>query len=294
MPADSISSSEFSAIAGMLYEMSGIDLPASKSAMVAARLSKRIRDLRLSGFSAYCAFLESPENADERQEMLFALTTNMTSFDRERRQLDHFAETVLPGLVAAARAGRRVRIWSAACSSGEEAYSLAFRVRAACPEAATLDLKILATDIDRKVLATARRGIYPDSALAKLPDTYRDSYFHPADASHDKREVVPEVKALVAFRPLNLLGPWPFKGGFDMIMCRNVAIYFDPPTQNRLWKKLAETLAPDGVLYIGHSESIQILGELDFVQIGHSTFRPRCKHPGETRSSPALIPENQL
>ncbi len=248
---------DFKRIAALLYDQAGISLPDSKATLVYSRLAKRLRALGLRSFSEYCAFVSSDKGQDESQEMLRALTTNVTRFFREPHHFDDLRANVLEPVADQVRAGRRLRLWSAACSSGQEPYSMAFTVLSVWPNAADLDIRILGTDIDTNVLATGRAGIYDESLLEGIPAATRNQFFE-RDAS-DRRawRVCEAARSLVAFRELNLNGPsWPMKGPFDAIFCRNVVIYFDEPTQERVWSRFAPLVAPGGRLYVGHSERV--------------------------------------
>ena len=253
---DLISSDDFAIVADLIKSMSGIYLDPNKKAMVSGRLAKRLRASGIDTIRAYCTALRTAGNCDERDAFISALTTNMTRFTREARQFEHLSTVMLPELAATARSGGRVRIWSAGCSSGEEAYDLAFRVLQACPEAPSLDVRILATDIDPAALATARAGIYPQSSVTQLPAQFTDHYFDFDTGSKDMVQVARPCRELISFHRLNLNSDWPFQGKFDVIMCRNVAIYFDTEIQNRLWRRLAVRLHPHGALYAGHSEAL--------------------------------------
>ena len=169
---------------------------------------------------------------------------------------------------APASRGSRFRIWSAGCSSGEEPYTIASVVRRELRDPPNLDLKILATDIDTDILSKAERGEYLASALADVPKQYQE-YFR---ASGDKLQMSPKVKELITFRQLNLLQPWPFKGLFDVIFCRNVMIYFDGPTKTNLVERFTQQLKPGGWLYIGHSESL-IGGHPGLKLVGRTIYR---------------------
>ena len=248
---------DFKRIAALLYDLAGISLPDSKATLVYSRLAKRLRTLGLRTFSDYCAFVASDKGHDESQEMLRALTTNVTRFFREPHHFDDLRANVLEPIADQVRAGRRLRLWSAASSSGQEPYSMAFTVLSVWPNAADLDIRILGTDIDTNVLATGREAIYDESLLEGIPASARGQYFE-RDAS-DRRawRVCEAARSLVAFRELNLNGPsWPMKGPFDAIFCRNVVIYFDEPTQERVWSRFAPLVAPGGRLYVGHSERV--------------------------------------
>lgn len=261
-------------IASMIYSDAGIYLNDSKASLVYSRLSKHIRQLGLSGFKEYCELVSSPQGAAERKEMLSFLTTNFTRFFRENHHFDHLRNEVLPDLVARAKSGGRVRIWSAACSDGQEPYSIALTVLSVLPNAADYDFKILATDIDPKILALARAGAYDDSAIETVSPAMRKQWFSENPANPRRRwQVDDKLKRLITFNELNLLGNWPFKGPFDVIFCRNVVIYFDEPTQIRIWSRFAEHLPVGGHLYIGHSERVAGESKDSFDNIGITTYR---------------------
>ena len=247
-------SDDFARVAALLREDSGIHLPDSKATLVYSRLAKRLRALGLESFADYCKLVSSDAGVDERRSMLAALTTNVTRFFREPHHFDHLRDHTLPPLLEEARAGGRVRFWSAGCSSGEEPYSMALTLLSAMPEIGELDVRILATDIDPVIIARARAGLYPKEAVSAIPPALRSRWLEPADG--DRWGMGPAVRRLVAFNELNLMGPWPMKGQFQAIFCRNVAIYFDDPTQETLWGRFADALVPRGRLYIGHSERV--------------------------------------
>lgn len=245
---------DFRKIAQILHSHAGIALAEGKAALVYSRLAKRLRSLGLRSFRDYCALIEGHQGVDERQAMMAALTTNVTRYFREPHHFDHLREVLMPKLAERARRGGRVRLWSAACSNGQEPYSMAITVLAALPEAASLDVKILATDIDPNMIAEGRAGIYREDAVAPVPLELRRKWFRKATGGG--WEVADDLRELVAFRELNLIGDWPMKGRFDAIFCRNVVIYFDEPTQERIWSRFAPMLEPGGSLYIGHSERV--------------------------------------
>jgi len=195
----------------------------------------------------------------------------VTRFYREPHHFVHLRDEVLRPAIPHLKAGGRMRLWSAACSSGQEAYSMALTVLSVLPDAPRFDIKILATDIDTDVLTVAREGRYAVEALADLPHEYRR---FARDRGDGDLEIAPEVRGLVHFKPLNLVGPWPMKGPFDAIFCRNVAIYFTQPTQTRLFSRFHELIGADGILYIGHSETLNQLSDR-FELIGQTIYRPR-------------------
>ncbi len=243
---------DFARVKVLLHEDSGIHLPDSKATLVYSRLAKRLRKLGVPTFADYCELVAGPDGLEERRAMLAALTTNVTRFFREPHHFEHLAKT-MPNLARQARAGGRVRIWSAGCSTGQEPYSIAMTVLATLPEAASLDVKILATDIDPNVIATARRGVYGEDALEGIPSDARRNWLKPVDGGW---RVDDAVRELITFNELNLMGAWPIKARYQAIFCRNVAIYFEAATQDRLWDRFGDALAPDGRLYIGHSERV--------------------------------------
>jgi chemotaxis protein methyltransferase CheR len=246
---------DFRHIAQTLHAHAGIALSEGKAALVYSRLAKRLRVLGLRSFRDYCALIEGVEGVDERQAMTAALTTNVTRFYREPHHFDHLRDHVMPELAARARAGGRVRLWSAACSNGQEPYSMALTVLDVLPEAADLDVRILATDIDPNMVAEGAAGIYSDELLSPVPASGR-KHFTPVPGSPGQFSADATLRRLVSFRELNLIGDWPMKGRFDVIFCRNVVIYFDDATQEMVWSRFTPLMAPGATLYIGHSERV--------------------------------------
>ena len=265
---------DLSEIAAMIYADAGIYLNESKASLVYSRLSKHIRALGLAGFRDYCQLVSSPAGSAARREMLSHLTTNFTRFFRENHHFDHLRDEVLPGLLARAKAGGRVRIWSAACSDGQEPYSIALTVLALMPNVADFDFRILATDIDPKILGLARAGAYDESSLETVSPAMRKQWFQEVNVQGRRKfQIDDRVKRLITFNELNLLGQWPFKGLFDVIFCRNVVIYFDEPTQTKIWTRFAGQLQDAGHLYIGHSERVAGEAKHVFDNIGITTYR---------------------
>jgi chemotaxis protein methyltransferase CheR len=243
---------DFRAIADLLYKASGIHLADAKATLVYSRIAKRVRKLGLDSFRAYCDLLRSDPDHPEHAAMLSALTTNVTRFFREPHHFEHMAADLLPPLIARAKAGGRVRLWSAGCSAGHEPYSMAMTLLDAFPDAARYDIRILATDIDPLVVEHARRGTYNSGDVEPIAAPLRSRFLTRGPAG--AWQVAPALTEILTFGSLNLMEPWPMKGKFDAIFCRNVAIYFDEPTQTRLFGRFAERLTPQGRLYIGHSE----------------------------------------
>jgi chemotaxis protein methyltransferase CheR len=241
---------DFHMLATLVRAEAGIVLPEAKANLVYSRLSKRLRELGLARFADYCTLVAS--DGAERARLIAAMTTNVTRFFREGHHFEHLRRAVLPGLIATARNGGAVRLWSCACSSGEEPYSIAMTLAEAMPDAANHDVKILATDLDPNMLTLGKAALYPAARLADIPQALRR--FTEDHGAHFR--IAPAVRALVSFRPLNLLKPWPVTARYQAIFCRNVMIYFDQPTQDAIWSRFAQHLAPGGMLYIGHSERI--------------------------------------
>lgn len=242
------------AVAGVLHREAGIEIADTKVALVSSRLAKRLAALRLPDFAAYCRLIEGGAGAEEREHMISALTTNVTRFFREPHHFADLRAWLAEDLGARARRGERVRIWSAGCSTGEEPYSIALTVLEALPEAPSLDVRVLATDLDPVVLRRAEAGRYPARALAGVDRALRERHFEPRGA--EAFTAGPALRRLVTVRPLNLVRPWPVRGPFDAVFCRNVTIYFDAATQAEVWSRFAAILRPDGRLYIGHSERV--------------------------------------
>ena len=262
---------DFRRISAMVHGDAGIHLPDAKATLVYSRLAKRLRALGLTSFKDYCVLVAGADGLDERQKMLAALTTNVTRFFREPHHFDHLKDKVLPPLLDAARRGGKVRIWSAACSSGQEPFSIAMTILSLMPEAADKDVKILATDIDPNMVAEGRGGTYAPHLLEGIPDAYRKRWTSPA--GDGRVRMADDLREMITFNELNLIGDWPMKGKFDAIFCRNVAIYFEDDTQARLWSRFAPLNSVNGVLYIGHSERIQGPAVSAYKPDGVTTYR---------------------
>lgn len=246
---------QFRRIAALLREHAGLTLAEEGHKLVISRLSRHLRRLGHRSFDAYLRVVTSPAGGAELAQMIDALTTNTTRFYREPEHFDLLASRALPRLIRRARAGGRVRIWSAACSSGEEPYSIAATVLEAFPEAARHDLRILATDINRTMLTRAEAGLYELRSVRDLAPEIRARLFTPGERE-GRAAIRPELRALVTFRYLNFMEDWPVTGPFDAIFCRNAAIYMDAATQLKLWTGFERVLDEEGLLFIGHSERI--------------------------------------
>lgn len=264
----------FRTIADLAYRESGLTLVEEKASMIQSRLRPRLRILGLRDFAQYSAFVGSDAGTDERKQLISALTTNVTHFFRENH---HFKtlEKVIDARLPELRAGKRMRIWSAGCSNGQEAYSAAMTLLERCPKAAEYDLRILATDIDPQVVSFARRGSYAARLMDGVSETLRKTYFDRDTGGQEPLFTAkPELKNLIHFNELNLLAPWPMRGSFDVIFCRNVVIYFDLATQTGLWPRFLKALRPDGHLFLGHSERIAAPESLGFCTDGPTSYRP--------------------
>ena len=261
----------FEQLRQIAFEHTGIVLGENKRQMMYGRLARRIRQLGLAGFDDYCARLEADLDS-ELGELVNAITTNLTSFFRENHHFEHLANTALPEILAHNAGTRRLRIWSAGCSTGEEPYSIAMTLA----ESSRLngwDARILATDIDTSVVARADSGVYPLERVKDMdPQRLRRWFEKGVGENAGKLRVNRSLRDLIAFRSLNLLGDWPMRGPFDIIFCRNVVIYFDKETQRRLFDRFADMLAPHGYLYIGHSETLFKISDR-FKPVGGTIYR---------------------
>ncbi|EEW24192.1 protein-glutamate O-methyltransferase [Rhodobacter ferrooxidans] len=273
------SDADFAVIARRAQMDFGLHLTVVKKDLVYSRLTKRLRQLGLTDFASYCRLIESDAGADERMAMLSALTTNVTHFFREEHHFQTLRETVLPPLIKAARAGGRVRLWSAGCSAGQEPYSLAFILLDLCPEAARLNIRVLATDVDPVILVRAKAGIYENDELKAISPSIRAQHLDTVAGQPNCFSIGAKAREIVTFGELNLMQDWPIRGPFEVLFCRNVAIYFDKATQSRLWSRFAELITVGGHLFIGHSERVSGPATASLEAVGVTTYR---KTPGES------------
>lgn len=258
---------EFKRICQLMRDRAGIELGENKRVLCQTRLIRRLRALGLDSYAQYVRLLDDPDHA-EHGELINALTTNVTAFFRELHHFDMLANEILPKLVAPSR---RVRLWSAGCSTGEEPWSLAMVVREVFGD--DHDVKILATDIDTQVLAHARAGVYTEEQVAPVAQRRRQRFLVRGSGSNAGMwRVADELRGLVQFNQLNLFDPWPMRGPFDVISCRNVIIYFDVPNKTKLVRGYHDKLCPGGYLLLGHSESLP-MGISGFVNVGRTAYR---------------------
>ncbi|MGE0642100.1 MAG: protein-glutamate O-methyltransferase CheR [Nitrospira sp.] len=251
----SITADEFQRFRALIYDVSGISLGDQKQSLLASRLSRRLRDLGLATFSEYYAHVMGDSTRDEFTKMLDLISTNKTDFFREPKHFDYLRDQILPEMTA----GKCIRIWSSACSTGEEPYTIAMTLYDAVSDPSQWDFKILATDLSTRVLAKAAAGIYDEERVRDVPaDTVRRHFLRGRGKSEGQLKVKPHLISMIRFQRLNLMDDhYPIKSPLDLIFCRNVMIYFDRPTQEKLINKFHNYLRPGGYLFIGHSESLQ-------------------------------------
>ncbi|MGH8201608.1 MAG: CheR family methyltransferase [Steroidobacteraceae bacterium] len=246
---------DFQALRLLVKSLTGIHLSNQKRELVYGRLTRRLRALQLRSFAEYREQLQG--NVQELAELCNAITTNLTSFFREPHHFQYLRDHALAPLAADRTGRRRLRIWSAGCSTGEEPYSIAMSVLETLPDRDRWDVRILATDLDSEVLARARRGVYPLERMTTVsPERLQRFFIEREEAGGICRQIAPEVAALVTFRQLNLIHPLPMRGPLDAIFCRNVVIYFDKETQRELFARIARLQRPGDLLFLGHSESL--------------------------------------
>lgn len=266
----------FQLVRSLAFRLAGIELKESKEELVYGRLARRLRTLGLDNFDDYCALLQR-DDSPELSSFINSITTNVTSFFRESHHFDYLRDQALPKL-AASRPDRRLRIWSAACSTGQEPYSIAATMASAAGDSSgrRLDCKILATDIDSDALAQGEAGIYSGSGVPSPEELGpHATWFSPT--RDGRQQISPVLRNMIYFRRLNLMAPWPMTGKMDVIFCRNVVIYFSVETQRKLFKRFAEILAPDGYIFIGHSESMLHSADL-FTLVGKAVYQPTGLH----------------
>lgn len=265
-----LSRKDFSRIQRLVREVAGIDLGPTKTALVQARLTKEIKAKGFQTFSAYLDTLENDTSGQMLGKMIELLTTNYTFFFREPDHFELLKREFFPSI-----SGRRVRCWSAGCSSGEEPYSLAMVGLEVFNGSTGADFRILATDISRRVLEFARQGIYSKKRLGPMAPYLVEKYFDvvaPGENGETSYKVKKPLRDVVSFAALNLLEPWPMQGPFDVIMCRNVMIYFAADTRLTLLRRFQQIIRPGGLLILGHSEFLECRS-LPFEYVAPSVYR---------------------
>lgn len=253
---DHLSADRFARLSALIYDETGIKMPKAKATMLEGRLRRRLRDTGTATLNAYCDMLFADPTANgEIDHLVNAVTTNKTDFFREPGHFDFLADVALPAIAATGQ--RRIHAWSAACSTGAEPYTMAM-VMDRFVQARGGDFRILATDIDTDVLEAARRGVYDAALVEPVPSMLRQRYVATSrDRKAGKVRITPDLRAAIGFARLNLMDArYPIGEPMDIIFCRNVLIYFDKPTQEKVVRRLCDSLRPGGYLFLGHSETI--------------------------------------
>jgi chemotaxis protein methyltransferase CheR len=244
----------FEAFRKLVYEKAGIALGEKKEALVAARLSKRMHLLNIDSFEEYMETIKADNTGNEIVQLLDSISTNVTHFFRENQHFDFIVPQIDNWY---SQGQRKLRIWSAGCSSGEEPYTIAMTVLEAL-KGRTADIKILATDLSSRILTRAMSGVYGAKDVDKIPENYLQNYFHRStEDNKTSYQIIPQCRSIISFQRLNLLSmPYPMKGPFDLIFCRNVMIYFDNEMRKKLLEQYFKLLKTGGYLLVGHAESL--------------------------------------
>jgi chemotaxis protein methyltransferase CheR len=263
-----VSDAQYQKLAQLIYKLAGIHLGESKKELLRARLAKRLRSLGCRDVKDYICRLEDDTSGQELVSFLDVITTNKTDFFREPQHFDFLAGEVLPKLDKLCGPNQPFRLWSAACSTGEEPYTLGMVLRENRAAWERRGLFLLASDLSTKVLEQAKRGVYANERVVDMPRQMLTRYFQRgSNAWEGHVRVRPELRNMVEFRRINLMDAFDSDRAFHVIFCRNVMIYFDKPTQERLVDKFYDCLVPGGYLFVGHSESLTgIRHRLGFVR----------------------------
>lgn len=263
---------DFNFLRQLANSRTGIVVSDDKFSMFYSRLSRRVRALGLTNFRSYCDYLRSPEGGSESNELVNAITTNLTAFFRENHHFEFVKNTALPEVLAKNSQKRTLHVWSAGCSTGEEPYSLAMTLSENIPALSTWDVRIHATDIDSNVLAQASRGVYKMSRVEGIDkQRLRRWFLKGKGAKLGQARMRGSIRQLIAFSQLNLMDQWTMPQ-VDMIFCRNVLIYFDKAAKERLVSRFADALPTGGFLFIGHSESLYKATDR-FELVGNTIYR---------------------
>jgi chemotaxis protein methyltransferase CheR len=275
LETDILSDKDFARLKDFIYTQCGIRITDAKKTMLQTRLHKRLRSLKMASFCRYCDYLFSDQGSeDELVEMINVVTTNKTDFFREPSHFDYLANSVLPRLTSHGDFNRTIMVWSAGCSTGEEPYTLAMVLKEFIKDKRGFDFVVLATDISTKVLETAKTAIYDDRLITAIPEEFKKNYLLKSKNADKKVfRIAPELRRHVAFRRLNFMDEnFGFREKMDIIFCRNVIIYFDKATQEKLLAKFCSNLSPSGYLFLGHSETL--LGmDLPLQQLAPTVYR---------------------
>jgi len=264
---------DFQYIRQLVSRETGIVVAEIKRHMVYSRLTRRLRALGLRDFRDYCRLLEK-DPAGELNAFINAITTNLTSFFREPHHFEYLQKVVVPDLLVKNAATRRIRIWSAGCSTGEEPYSIAMAMAEVLPDR-SWDCRILAPDIDTDVLAKGESAVYPIERVAGISQARLKRWFsRGSNANQGLTRVSSELREMISFRHLNLMDEWPVRGPLDVLFCRNVVIYFDKEAQRRIFDKFADRLVDNACLFIGHSESLFKITDR-FELVGQTIYRKK-------------------
>lgn len=258
---------DFQRVREMIYDYCGISINEGKEALVQSRLMKRIRKLGLGSFTEYLDMVEHSVGSDEFLSFVDVLTTNKTHFFRESKHFDFINDHILPFT-----AGKNLKWWSAGCSTGEEPITAAITLLEARNKAKWSSVKILATDISRDVIKVAKEGVYNHNKIGDIPPALLKKYF--TDLGQNGYRINEPIREMITYGRLNLTDKWPLRGGFQVIMCRNVMIYFNRQTQEDIVRKFHAMLEPGGYLFLGHSESIPA-NALGFQNVAPAAYKKR-------------------
>lgn len=273
-----MSEHDFRRFSNLIYEECGVKISSTKKTMLTSRLTKRLRLQDITSFSEYYDYVTSRQGrSKELVHMINVVTTNKTDFFREPKHLDFLLKNCLPDLFQSKPMNllKRLNVWSAGCSSGEEPYTIAMVLKEFFSKQRIGDFSILATDISTRVLETAERGIYPEKIVLPIPPNFKHKFLMRGKNSQKGLfRIVPELRNRVRFERLNLIegNVFGIKTIMDIIFCRNVIIYFDRQTQIKLFKKFYNQLIPGGYLFIGHSETLNGIND-QFVTVAISVYR---------------------
>ncbi len=271
-----LSSQEFNKLSNFIYTSYGIKMPLEKKTMLESRLQKRLRALSITSFTEYCNFVFSPSGQKEEViHMIDVVTTNKTDFFRESAHFDFMNQVALPEFLENTKGRKPLKIWSAGCSSGEEAYTISMVINEFNAYTGnTLDYSILGTDISSQILNKASTAIYGEDRIATIPLNLKKKYFLKSKNAEEKMvKIIPELRKKVSFKRLNFMDDvYPIEGGFDIVFCRNVLIYFNKNIQEKVINNLCSKLKPGGIFFLGHSESITDM-QLPLQQLRPTIFR---------------------